>query len=46
MKPENILCCENMEGIKIADFGLSKMIMPKEKMDAACGTLAYVAPEV
>jgi calcium/calmodulin-dependent protein kinase I len=22
------------------------MVMPKEKMDAACGTLSYVAPEV
>jgi hypothetical protein len=22
------------------------MILPKEKMDAACGTLSYVAPEV
>ena len=23
-----------------------QMILPKEKMDAACGTLSYVAPEV
>ena len=22
------------------------MILPKERMDAACGTLSYVAPEV
>ena len=22
------------------------MLLPKEKMDAACGTLSYVAPEV
>jgi serine/threonine protein kinase len=46
LKPENILCGENLEDLKIADFGLSKMILPKEKMDAACGTLSYVAPEV
>jgi serine/threonine protein kinase len=25
---------------------LLQMVMPKEKMDAACGTLSYVAPEV
>jgi calcium/calmodulin-dependent protein kinase I len=46
LKPENILCGAELEDIKIADFGLSKMILPKEKMDSACGTLSYVAPEV
>lgn len=46
LKPENILCGSELEDLKIADFGLSKMILPKEKMDAACGTLSYVAPEV
>ena len=46
LKPENILCGGNLEELKIADFGLSKMILPTEKMDSACGTLSYVAPEV
>jgi Ca2+-binding EF-hand superfamily protein len=46
LKPENILCGENLENIKLADFGLSKMFLPSEKMDTACGTLSYVAPEV
>jgi serine/threonine protein kinase len=40
------LCGDELEDLKIADFGLSKMVLPKEKMDAACGTLSYVAPEV
>ena len=46
IKPENVLCGENFDSVKIADFGLSKMVLPTEKMDTACGTLSYVAPEV
>jgi calcium/calmodulin-dependent protein kinase I len=46
IKPENILCGDEWEDIKVADFGLSKMVMPKEKMEAACGTPSYLAPEV
>lgn len=47
LKPENILCSEGkVDDIKIADFGLSKMVLPEEKMMGACGTLSYVAPEV
>jgi serine/threonine protein kinase len=46
LKPENILCGAELDDLKIADFGLSKMVLPKEKMDSACGTLSYVAPEV
>lgn len=46
LKPENILCGETLEEVKIADFGLSKMVLPKEKLEGACGTLSYVAPEV
>lgn len=46
IKPENILCGENLSDLKIADFGLSKLILPKEKMIQPCGTLSYVAPEV
>ncbi|CAK0871934.1 unnamed protein product [Prorocentrum cordatum] len=32
--------------IKLIDFGFSKMWDPNVKMQASCGTLAYVAPEV
>jgi len=46
IKPENILCGADLSELKIADFGLSKMILPSEKMSQPCGTLSYVAPEV
>jgi serine/threonine protein kinase len=45
-QPENILCGERMGDIKIADFGLSKLVLPDEIMKMPCGTLSYVAPEV
>jgi len=32
--------------VKIADFGLSKLVHPGEVMTMACGTLQYCAPEV
>lgn len=48
IKPENILLSDNSElpVIKLADFGLSKLIGPNDSLDVACGTLGYVAPEV
>ncbi|CAM9239606.1 unnamed protein product [Phaeothamnion confervicola] len=46
LKPENILCGEHIGDIKIADFGLSKIVLPDEIMKMPCGTLSYVAPEV
>jgi serine/threonine protein kinase len=51
LKPENILieCDETtneVQHIKITDFGLSKIITPGEQMLDSCGTPAYVAPEV
>lgn len=46
LKPENILCGETLNDIKIADFGLSKLVYPHELMKMPCGTLSYVAPEV
>ncbi len=46
LKPENILCGHDVMDIKIADFGLSKLIYPDEVMKLPCGTLSYVAPEV
>ena len=51
LKPENILIEQNpndnsVTKVKLTDFGLSKIISPGELMFDACGTPAYVAPEV
>jgi len=48
LKPENLLLKddENISEVKIADFGLSKIVSPKIMMQTACGTPGYVAPEV
>ena len=48
LKPENILMNDNSldSGIKLVDFGLSKMIGPEEKCDEPFGTILYVAPEI
>ena len=51
LKPENILIELDektgfVKGIRITDFGLSKMMNPNKKYNEMCGTLAYVAPEV
>ena len=51
LKPENILVekdsrTEEVNQIKVTDFGLSKIVVPDEEMIESCGTPAYVAPEV
>lgn len=48
IKPENILLSDSSEipTIKLADFGLSKLVGPNDTLHVACGTLGYVAPEV
>jgi calcium/calmodulin-dependent protein kinase I len=48
LKPENLLLKdnENISEVKIADFGLSKIVNAKAMMQTACGTPGYVAPEV
>jgi len=48
LKPENLLL-ENKSPdsrVKIADFGLSKMMEAQSVLQTACGTPGYVAPEV
>ncbi|QCE01055.1 hypothetical protein DEO72_LG7g2347 [Vigna unguiculata] len=48
IKPENILLDEN-DNLKISDFGLSALADSKHQdglLHTACGTPAYVAPEV
>ena len=51
LKPENILAELDNEGehiitVKLADFGLALVIEPGNTIFDACGTPAYVAPEV
>lgn len=48
LKPENLLLDEN-DNLKISDFGLSALAESKRQnglLHTACGTPAYVAPEV
>jgi len=48
LKPENILYSDPSESaaIRVADFGLARVVSGKEMMKTACGTPGYVAPEV
>ena len=48
MKPDNIMMAENTEDseIKLIDFGLSKIIGPKERSKDPFGTIPYAAPEI
>ena len=48
IKPENILLSDesDLPTIKLADFGLAKLIGTSESLRDGCGTLGYVAPEV
>lgn len=47
LKPENLMMASKTSNdIIIGDFGLSKFTGTREQMNIACGTLAYVAPEV
>ena len=48
LKPDNIMITQQNDFgiIKIMDFGLSRIISPKEKMIDGYGSLSYVAPEV
>jgi len=48
LKPENILMSSSAETakIKVADFGLARMVSGTDMMKTACGTPGYVAPEI
>lgn len=48
LKPENILYAspEPDAPIKLADFGLAKVVSGAAIMQTACGTPGYVAPEI
>jgi len=48
LKPENLLLKSPSDDteIKLADFGLSKVLGTEVMMQTACGTPGYVAPEI
>jgi serine/threonine protein kinase/Ca2+-binding EF-hand superfamily protein len=48
IKPENILMTDTTDNadIKLLDFGLSKILTPKEKCCDTYGTISYCAPEI
>jgi len=46
IKPENILVMDKDLNIKLADFGLAKIIGEESFTTTLCGTPSYVAPEI
>jgi serine/threonine-protein kinase Chk2 len=46
IKPENILLTDRDLHVKLADFGLAKIIGEESFTTTLCGTPSYVAPEV
>jgi calcium/calmodulin-dependent protein kinase I len=48
LQPENLLYSDKSDTaeIKIADFGLAKLLRESDFMATACGTPGYVAPEI
>lgn len=45
IKPENILI-NSPSDVKLADFGLAKIILSDAVMNTPCGTSFYIAPEI
>ncbi|KAG9785601.1 putative serine/threonine-protein kinase fhkC [Exophiala dermatitidis] len=46
IKPENILLIDKNLSVKLADFGLAKIIGEESFTTTLCGTPSYVAPEI
>ncbi|EJT81601.1 CAMK protein kinase [Gaeumannomyces tritici R3-111a-1] len=46
IKPENILLMDRELHVKLADFGLAKIIGEESFTTTLCGTPSYVAPEI
>jgi len=48
LKPENIMFAkeDNLETLKILDFGLAAKTTDKELLFTKCGTPGFVAPEI
>lgn len=47
LKPSNVVIddVQNLESVKIVDFGLAIKVSLKHGLDETCGTLVYQAPE-
>ena len=46
LKPENVIFFKSQDMAKLTDIGFSNKFSPGQKLDTACGSLAYSAPEV
>ena len=46
LKPENILLSDDLNTIKLTDFGLARPLHKNEKLYQVCGTPGYLAPEI
>lgn len=46
LKPENVVFFKKSGIVKLTDFGFSNKFHPGQKLDTACGSLAYSAPEI
>ena len=46
LKPDNILLKDNYRTLKLADFGLSKILNVSDLTTTICGTPLYMAPEI
>ncbi|RMZ78139.1 hypothetical protein DV738_g4013, partial [Chaetothyriales sp. CBS 135597] len=46
IKPENVLLTDKNLSVKLADFGLAKIIGEQSFTTSLCGTPSYVAPEI
>jgi len=49
IKPENLLLADadkSIGSLKIADFGLSRILSDDDFADTICGSPGYVAPEI
>ena len=46
IKPENVLIQDDLEHIKLMDFGLSCISTPDQRFYELCGTPIYLAPEI
>lgn len=47
LKPENILLCgNNLEQVKIADWGMAALQLPSNQLETSCGSPHYASPEI